>query len=70
MQIFIGGVNSPVDLEDLQMHTNHDGLCDDGGFWNVSSFVGLVQFFSSWRSDWCVDAGRRSGRATGVALRN
>jgi ubiquitin-protein ligase E3 C len=41
VQILLGGVNSPVDLEDLRKHTNYGGVYDDGqdtivGFWNVS----------------------------------
>jgi ubiquitin-protein ligase E3 C len=40
VQILLGGVNSPVDLEDLRKHTNYGGVYDDGqdtivGFWNV-----------------------------------
>lgn len=42
VQILLGGVNSPVDLEDLRKHTNYGGLYDDGeetitAFWNVSA---------------------------------
>jgi len=42
VQILLGGVNSPVDLEDLRKHTNYGGLWDDKEetiitFWNVSS---------------------------------
>jgi HECT-domain (ubiquitin-transferase) len=42
VQILLGGVNSPVDLEDLRKHTNYGGLYDDKEetittFWNVSS---------------------------------
>jgi len=41
VQILLGGVNSPVDLEDLRKHTNYGGLYDDSeatitAFWNVS----------------------------------
>lgn len=40
VQILLGGVNSPVDLEDLRKHTNYGGLYDDSqptitAFWNV-----------------------------------
>jgi len=40
VQILLGGVNSPIDLEDLRKHTNYGGLYDDGedtivGFWTV-----------------------------------
>jgi len=41
VQILLGGINSPVDLEDLRKHTNYGGLYDDSeatitAFWNVS----------------------------------
>ena len=41
VQILIGGVNSPIDLDDLRRHTNYGGLYDDNHetvvmFWNVS----------------------------------
>ena len=41
VQILLGGVNSPVDLEDLRKHTNYGGVYDDGQdtivrFWNAS----------------------------------
>ena len=40
VQILLGGVNSPVDLEDLRSHTNYGGLYDNKEttietFWNV-----------------------------------
>ncbi|KAF8960501.1 HECT-domain-containing protein [Flammula alnicola] len=40
VQILIGGVNSPIDLDDLRGHTNYGGLYDDHhpvivAFWNV-----------------------------------
>lgn len=40
VQILLGGVNSPVDLEDLRTHTNYGGLYDNKettieSFWNV-----------------------------------
>jgi hypothetical protein len=40
VQILLGGINSPVDLEDLRKHTNYGGLYDDSeatitAFWNV-----------------------------------
>jgi ubiquitin-protein ligase E3 C len=39
-QILLGGVNSPVDLDDLRKHTNYSGVYDDTeititAFWNV-----------------------------------
>lgn len=40
VQILLGGVNSPIDLEDLKRHTNYGGLYDTGNatirlFWKV-----------------------------------
>lgn len=40
VQILLGGVNSPVDLDDLRKHTHYGGLYDDSqatitAFWNV-----------------------------------
>ncbi|KAH9948904.1 HECT-domain-containing protein [Amylocystis lapponica] len=40
LQILLGGVNSPIDLEDLRKHTNYGGLYDDHEptiqvFWDV-----------------------------------
>jgi ubiquitin-protein ligase E3 C len=40
LQILIGGVNSPVDLDDLRRNTNYGGLYDDNEqtitmFWKV-----------------------------------
>jgi len=42
VQILIGGVNSPIDLDDLQRHTNYGGLYDEKhetiiAFWKVLS---------------------------------
>jgi ubiquitin-protein ligase E3 C len=44
VQILIGGVNSPIDLDDLRKNTNYGGLYDDNHetvvmFWNVSRFI-------------------------------
>jgi ubiquitin-protein ligase E3 C len=41
VQILIGGVNTPIDLEDLRAYTMYGGLYDDNedtivAFWNVS----------------------------------
>ena len=46
VQILIGGVNSPIDLDDFRRHTNYGGLYDDNHetvvmFWNVS----LLSFY-------------------------
>ncbi|KIK56337.1 hypothetical protein GYMLUDRAFT_47102 [Collybiopsis luxurians FD-317 M1] len=40
LQILLGGVNAPIDLDDLRAHTNYGGLYDDNeptivAFWNV-----------------------------------
>jgi ubiquitin-protein ligase E3 C len=40
VQILLGGVNSPVDLEDLRKHTHYSGAYDENettiaAFWNV-----------------------------------
>ena len=42
LQILIGGVNTPVDVEDLRSNTNYGGLYNDDNetiqaFWRVSS---------------------------------
>lgn len=47
VQILIGGVNSPIDLDDLQRHTNYGGLYDEKhetivAFWKVYPVVVLV----------------------------
>jgi ubiquitin-protein ligase E3 C len=41
LQVLLGGVNTPIDIEDLRRHTNYGGLFDDeestiGMFWKVS----------------------------------
>jgi ubiquitin-protein ligase E3 C len=41
VQILIGGVNAPIDLDDLREHTNYGGLYDDRhpvivAFWKVA----------------------------------
>ena len=40
LQILLGGVNAPVDLDDLRRHTNYGGLYDNEeptiqAFWRV-----------------------------------
>ncbi|KAJ7597464.1 HECT-domain-containing protein [Mycena floridula] len=58
VQILIGGVNAPVDLDDLRSHTNYGGLYDDHeptiqSFWNVVNSFGqedrqrLLRFVTS-----------------------
>ena len=52
VQILIGGVNSPIDLDDLRRHTNYGGLYDDNHetvvmFWNVSRLSVLPQIVFS-----------------------
>lgn len=44
LQILLGGVNSPIDLDDLRSHTQYGGLYDDHEstiqiFWRVSRLV-------------------------------
>lgn len=41
LQILLGGVDTPIDLEDLRQHTNYGGLYDDHAptiqlFWKVA----------------------------------
>ena len=48
LQILIGGVNAPVDLEDLRRNTNYGGLYSDenpviGAFWRVVGGFGQEQ---------------------------
>lgn len=45
LQILLGGVNSPIDLDDLRSHTQYGGLYNDHEptiqtFWRVSRLVG------------------------------
>ena len=58
VQILIGGVDTPIDLEDLRQNTNYGGLYDDNeptvqAFWKVvNSFTqeqkrGLLRFATS-----------------------
>lgn len=51
LQILLGGVNSPIDLEDLRAHTQYGGLYNDQEptiqvFWRVSrhSLCFVVEF--------------------------
>jgi ubiquitin-protein ligase E3 C len=44
VQILLGGVDAPVDLDDLRKNTNYGGIYDDQEvtitlFWNVSSLL-------------------------------
>lgn len=53
LQVLLGGVNAPIDVDDLRSHTNYGGLYDDNeptivAFWNVSLF--LVAYFLSFLS--------------------
>lgn len=46
VQILIGGVNSPIDLDDLQRNTNYGGAYDEKhetiiAFWKVYPDLGL-----------------------------
>lgn len=45
LQILLGGVNAPVDLDDLRQHTNYGGLYDNEeptiqAFWTVRLITG------------------------------
>jgi ubiquitin-protein ligase E3 C len=45
LQVLLGGVNTPIDLNDLQKNTNYGGLYDDKeptilAFWRVRSCAG------------------------------
>jgi len=51
VQILLGGVNSPVDLDDLHRHTNYSGVYDDAedtitAFWNEPRRA-LLRFVTS-----------------------
>ena len=51
VQILIGGVNSPIDLDDLRRNTNYGGLYDDNHetvvmFWNVSPHMAVLPLAS------------------------
>lgn len=51
LQVLIGGVNSPIDLEDLRKNTNYGGLYDDDegtitAFWKVRNLHGVVSALS------------------------
>lgn len=44
LQVLVGGVDSPIDLDDLRANTQYGGLYDDHEptieiFWGVSHFV-------------------------------
>ena len=48
-QILLGGVNSPVDLDDLRKHTNYSGVYGDDeetivSFWNASALWRIWSF--------------------------
>ena len=52
LQVLLGGVNTPIDLNDLQNNTNYGGLYDDKeptivAFWKVRSCAGEVLFLSN-----------------------
>jgi hypothetical protein len=47
LQVLLGGVNTPVDINDLRQNTNYGGLYDDQeptivAFWKVSSHAQQV----------------------------
>jgi hypothetical protein len=76
LQLLLGGVNTPIDLEDLRRNTNYGGLYDDKeptiiAFWRVrpqterstSPFVGFLLYahFILHRS-WRVSTLNNAGR--------
>ena len=51
LQILLGGVNAPVDLDDLRQHTNYGGLYDNEestiqAFWRVCPGSNFIPFYS------------------------
>lgn len=52
LQVLIGGVNTPIDLDDLRRNTNYGGLYNDDddtiqAFWRVSPSAAFSWFISS-----------------------
>lgn len=50
LQVLLGGVNTPVDIDDLRQNTNYGGLYDDQettivAFWKVGSRAREVHSF-------------------------
>jgi hypothetical protein len=50
LQVLLGGVNTPVDINDLRQNTNYGGLYDDQeptivAFWKVGSRACVVPSF-------------------------
>jgi hypothetical protein len=63
LQVLLGGVNTPIDFEDLRRHTNYGGLFSEEeptirAFWNVRAHVSL----SPPPLKSCCFAGRRGFR--------
>lgn len=49
LQVLLGGVNTPIDIEDLKRHTNYGGLFNDQeptirAFWKVRQIRAFVLF--------------------------
>ena len=49
LQVLLGGVNTPIDIEDLKRHTNYGGLFNDQeptirAFWKVRQSRAYVLF--------------------------
>ena len=49
LQVLLGGVNTPIDIEDLKRHTNYGGLFNDQeptirAFWKVRQSRAFVLF--------------------------
>ena len=52
LQVLLGGVNTPIDLNDLRQNTNYGGAYDDDeptivAFWKVCSCAGGLYFITS-----------------------
>ncbi len=50
LQVLLGGVNTPVDINDLRQNTNYGGLYDDQeptivAFWKVGSCAREILLF-------------------------
>jgi hypothetical protein len=55
LQVLLGGVNTPVDINDLRQNTNYGGLYDDQestivAFWKVGSHARKVDSYYKFTS--------------------
>ena len=72
LQVLLGGVNTPIDLEDLKRHTNYGGLFSDEeptirAFWRVSEALSCscysnIHGFIFFRRSSRVSTGNSVGR--------